>query len=175
MLKNISIIAILSLLISCQSTKKSNEINQEQEFDINQQVIEEEQQFEVIEDEQQASEINEIKEEKIVEVQDRVFFGYDSSNISNEAKEILNIQADWLMNNPKIQITIEGHCDERGTREYNIALGEKRAVSVKNYLIEKGIENSRIKTISFGKEKPAFFGNSQETHAKNRRAVVVVK
>jgi len=171
MLKNISIIAILSLLISCQSTKKSNEFKQEQEFDINQQVIEEDQ-FEVIEDEQQASEINEAK---IVEVQDRVFFGYDSSNITREAKEILNVQADWLMNNPKIRITIEGHCDERGTREYNIALGEKRAVAVKNYLIEKGIENSRIKTISFGKEKPAFFGNSDETHAKNRRAVVIVK
>lgn len=171
MLKNISIIAILSLLISCQSTKKSSEINQEQELDINQQVIEEDQ-FEVIEDEQQASEIN---EGKVVEVQDRVFFGYDSSSIAGEAKEILNVQADWLMNNPKIRITIEGHCDEKGTREYNIALGEKRAVAVKNYLIEKGIENSRIKTISFGKEKPAFFGNSQETHDKNRRAVVIVK
>ncbi len=135
--------------------------------------------YEVL-DENKAEELNKQAEkyqpvikDEVVEIQDRVFFGYDSAMISNEAKEILNLQAKWLNNNPDVKITIEGHCDERGTREYNIALGEKRAHSAKEYLVNKGVSANRIKTISYGKEKPAFLGNSREIHAKNRRAVVV--
>ncbi len=109
-----------------------------------------------------------------VEVQDRVFFGYDSSDVNDEAKKILDVQVAWLKSDPSIRITIEGHCDERGTREYNIALGEKRANSVKKYLVASGVEATRIKTVSFGKERPAFFGATEEIFNKNRRAVTVI-
>ena len=110
-----------------------------------------------------------------VEVKDRVFFDYDSSSINNSAKEILDIQATWLNSETSIKIMVEGHCDERGTREYNIALGEKRANSVKKYLISKGIDSSRISATSYGKERPAFFGSTESVMSKNRRAVTVVK
>ena len=110
-----------------------------------------------------------------VEVKDRIFFDYDSSSINSSAKEILDIQATWLNSETSIKIMIEGHCDERGTREYNIALGEKRANSVKKYLISKGIDSSRISVTSYGKERPAFFGSSESVMSKNRRAVTVVK
>ena len=110
-----------------------------------------------------------------VEVKDRIFFDYDSSSINSSAKEILDIQAIWLNSETSIKIMIEGHCDERGTREYNIALGEKRANSVKKYLISKGIDSSRISATSYGKERPAFFGSSESVMSKNRRAVTIVK
>ena len=118
------------------------------------------------------SKIDEQVEE--IEVKDRVFFAYDSAKLSKEAKRILDVQAEWLNSDNSIQITIEGHCDERGTREYNIALGEKRANSARNYLVKKGVAKSRIKTVSYGKEKPAFFGSNPEIMAKNRRAVTVI-
>lgn len=110
-----------------------------------------------------------------VEVKDRIFFDYDSSSINNSAKEILDIQATWLNSETSIKIMIEGHCDEKGTREYNIALGEKRANSVKKYLISKGIDSSRISATSYGKERLAFFGSSESVMSKNRRAVTIVK
>lgn len=127
-------------------------------------------------DEQQAAELNRQAQEQIEEivVQDRVLFGYDSYEISDEAKNILDTQTAWLKSDTAIKVTIEGHCDERGTREYNIALGERRANSVKKYLISKGIAESRIKTVSYGKERPAFLGSSDEVLGKNRRAVTVV-
>ena len=81
---------------------------------------------------------------------DRVFFAFDRSDISAEAREILTRQADWLRRYPNVSVTIEGHCDERGTREYNLALGERRAQAVKNVLVASGIPASRISTISYG-------------------------
>src|SRR6516165_1387367 len=105
---------------------------------------------------------------------DRVFFAFDRSDISAEAREILTRQADWLRRSPTVSVTIEGHCDERGTREYNLALGERRAQAVKNVLVASGIPASRISTISYGKERPAVVGSSEEAYAQNRRAVTTV-
>ena len=88
------------------------------------------------------------QEDLIVNVGDRVFFGYDSSDLDSDALELLQDQVAWLKQNSDVTVTIEGHCDERGTREYNLALGEKRAQAVKNYLIGLGINPDRVSTIS---------------------------
>ena len=105
---------------------------------------------------------------------DRIFFAFDRSDISPEAREILARQADWLRRYPNVSVTIEGHCDERGTREYNLALGERRAQAAKNVLVATGIPAARISTISYGKERPAVVGSTEEANAQNRRAVTVV-
>jgi peptidoglycan-associated lipoprotein len=105
---------------------------------------------------------------------DRIFFAFDRSDISPEAREILTRQADWLRRYPNVTVTIEGHCDERGTREYNLALGERRAQAAKNVLVAAGIPAARISTISYGKERPAVVGSTEEAYAQNRRAVTVV-
>jgi len=105
---------------------------------------------------------------------DRVFFAFDRADISPEARQILVRQADWLRRYPNVTVTIEGHCDERGTREYNLALGERRAQAAKNVLVASGIPASRISTISYGKERPAVVGSSEESYAQNRRAVTVI-
>ena len=105
---------------------------------------------------------------------DRVFFAFDRSDITPESQQILERQADWLRRYPNVTVTIEGHCDERGTREYNLALGERRAQAVKNVLVALGVPASRISTISYGKERPAVVGSSEEAYAQNRRAVTTV-
>jgi peptidoglycan-associated lipoprotein len=105
---------------------------------------------------------------------DRIFFSFDRSDISPEAREILTRQAEWLRRYPNVTVTIEGHCDERGTREYNLALGERRAQAAKNVLVALGISASRISTTSYGKERPAVVGSTEEAWAQNRRAVTVV-
>jgi peptidoglycan-associated lipoprotein len=105
---------------------------------------------------------------------DRVFFAFDRSDITPEARQILARQADWLRRYPNVTVTIEGHCDERGTREYNLALGERRAQAVKNVLVAMGIPAARMSTISYGKERPAVVGSTEEAYAQNRRAVTVV-
>lgn len=106
---------------------------------------------------------------------DIVYFAFDSSSLSESALLILKKQASWLNAYPKTTITIEGNCDERGTREYNLALGERRANAVKDYLISQGVAPSRISVISYGKERPAVIGSSEEAWALNRRAVSVVQ
>jgi len=102
---------------------------------------------------------------------DRVFFAYDSSDLTDHARATLAKQAEWLMHYPRVRVTIEGHCDERGTREYNLALGDRRATAVKNYLIALNVPANRLKTISYGKERPAEPGN----YSQNRRGVLVVQ
>ncbi len=114
------------------------------------------------------------QEDLIVNVGDRVFFGYDSSDLDSDALELLQDQVAWLKQNSDVSVTIEGHCDERGTREYNLALGEKRAQAVKNYLIGLGINPDRVSTISYGKERPAVVGSNDGAWAQNRRAVTLV-
>ena len=114
------------------------------------------------------------QEDLIVNVGDRVFFGYDSSDLDSDALELLQDQVAWLKQNSDVTITIEGHCDERGTREYNLALGEKRAQAVKNYLIGLGINPDRVSTISYGKERPAVVGSNDGAWAQNRRSVTLV-
>ena len=106
-------------------------------------------------------------------VGDRVFFEYDSSQIGDAAKQTLTKQAAWLKQYPNINLSVEGHCDERGTREYNIALGERRANAAKKVLVSLGIPANRISTISYGKERPAVVGSDESAWSQNRRAVSV--
>ena len=114
------------------------------------------------------------QEDLIVNVGDRVFFGYDSSELDSDAQELLQDQVAWLKQYSDVSVIIEGHCDERGTREYNLALGEKRAQAVKNYLISLGISSDRVSTISYGKERPAVVGSNDGAWAQNRRSVTIV-
>jgi len=105
---------------------------------------------------------------------DTVHFATDSSDIDSEAQSILTKQAQWLAKYPNVRVTIEGHCDERGTREYNLALGDRRANSAKNFLVNAGVNAARISVISYGKERPIATGSDEEAWAQNRRAVTVV-
>ena len=114
------------------------------------------------------------QEDLIVNVGDRVFFGYDSSDLDSDALELLQDQVAWLKQHSDVSVIVKGHCDERGTREYNLALGEKRAQSVKNYLISLGISSDRVSTISYGKERPAVVGSNDGAWAQNRRSVTTV-
>jgi peptidoglycan-associated lipoprotein len=109
-----------------------------------------------------------------VNVGDRVYFAYDSSVIDEAARQTLDRQAQWLEQFPNVQVMIEGHSDERGTREYNLALGERRAAAAKNYLTTLGVSPTRILTISYGEERPADPGHDESAYALNRRAVTVV-
>lgn len=106
---------------------------------------------------------------------DRVFFDYDSIVLSDESQRILLKQAEWLQAHPAVSILIEGHSDERGTRNYNMALGERRSTVTRDYLVNLGIDSSRIETVSFGKERPAVVGDSEDSWEKNRRAVTVIQ
>jgi peptidoglycan-associated lipoprotein len=110
----------------------------------------------------------------VVNVGDRVFFDSDSSELSPTAQATLNKQAQWLNRYGNYAFTIEGHADERGTREYNFALGARRAAHVKEYLISRGVAASRIRTISYGKERPVATCDEQRCWSQNRRAVTVL-
>ena len=113
------------------------------------------------------------QEDLIVNVGDRVFFAYDSAELDADAQELLLYQATWFKEHDIQSITIEGHCDERGTREYNLALGEKRAQAVKNYLNGLGVFPV-INTLSYGKERPAVVGSNEGAWSQNRRSVTKV-
>lgn len=104
---------------------------------------------------------------------DVIYFDTDRYNISAEDQTALQQQAQWLMKYPSKRATIEGHCDERGTRDYNLALGERRANAAKNYLVSLGVDASRLTTVSYGKERPVALGSDEASWAKNRRAVTV--
>ena len=106
-------------------------------------------------------------------VADRIFFDTDKYDVDAPDQETLRSQATWLARYPNVRVTVEGHADERGTRDYNIALGERRANAAKNYLATLGVDNSRISTISYGKERPEALGSDEESWARNRRAVTV--
>lgn len=104
-------------------------------------------------------------------VGDRVFFGYDRYDLTTEAKTQLDLQSRWLQQYSSVSITIEGHADERGTREYNIALGERRANATRDYLVSTGVSAARVNVVSYGKERPAVTGEDPSAWAQNRRAV----
>lgn len=106
----------------------------------------------------------------VVNVGDRVYFDTDSHDIREDARPLLSSQSDWLRRYPSVAVRIEGNADERGTREYNLALGARRANSVRDFLVSQGISSSRISTISFGKESPIDTGNGEESWQKNRNA-----
>ena len=103
-----------------------------------------------------------------------VLFGFDQYDIDPEARRILDSQAQWLNAHPAARITIEGHADERGTREYNLGLGDRRANAAKNYLAARGVSAMRINTVSYGKERPVALGSDEGSWAQNRRAVTIV-
>ena len=107
-------------------------------------------------------------------ITDRIYFATDSSVVDSEGQAALDRQAAWLKSNESVNVTLEGHADERGTREYNIALGERRATAAKSYLVSQGVSASRITTISYGKERPATTGNDESAWSQNRRAVTVI-
>jgi peptidoglycan-associated lipoprotein len=109
------------------------------------------------------------QEAKDMFLNEDIHFEFDSSILTPEAQLILKKKAEWLQNNPESMSTIEGHCDERGTSEYNLALGDRRATSAKNFLVDLGISASRLTTISYGEERPVDPGKSEDAWAKNRR------
>jgi peptidoglycan-associated lipoprotein len=104
-----------------------------------------------------------------------IFYGYDSSSLTTEAQDVLRKKAAFLKANPNVKVTIEGHCDERGTNEYNLALGEARAKSAKAFMVDLGISAARMATISYGEERPLVQGRTEEAFAKNRRAHFVIE
>ena len=112
--------------------------------------------------------------EKLAQVGNTVYFGFDSSELTGEAQAILDRQAAFLNVNPTMVVIIEGHADERGTREYNLALGDRRAVAVRDYLLAKGLNASRVRTVSYGKERPAVSGSNEGSWEFNRRAATVL-
>ena len=114
------------------------------------------------------------QEDLIVNVGDRVFFEFDSSDLTVDAQATLDAQAARLMQYPDTNITIEGHADERGTREYNLALGDKRAFAVYSYLAQAGIDTNRMEYISWGKERPEVVGSDETAYSQNRRGVTTV-
>ena len=114
------------------------------------------------------------QEELTVEVGDRVFFDFDQYNIRADQRGTVEALAAWLDTNPSVTLTIEGHADERGTREYNLALGERRANSVRDYLVALGINPARLSTVSYGEERPAVLGSNDSAWAQNRRGVFAV-
>lgn len=105
---------------------------------------------------------------------DTIYFATDAYDIDAEDQATLTKQAAWLQKYPNVSVTVEGHCDERGTREYNLALGDRRANAAKNFLVSAGIAASRISVISYGKERPVAMGSDESAWAQNRRAVTVV-
>ena len=128
-----------------------------------------------------------LKEESLTEEKERtrlerdifenedILFEFDSAKLSEEAQQILRTKAEWLRKNPRAQVIIEGHCDERGTNEYNLALGDRRAFSAKAFLIDLGISLSRLTTVSYGEERPLDSRSDEEAWAKNRRAHFVIR
>ena len=114
------------------------------------------------------------QEDLLLNVGDRVFFAFDRSDLNDNSQATLQKLAAWLTTYPNVTLTIEGHCDERGTREYNLALGERRADAARDYLVALGINGGRLTTISYGKERPAVLGSNEEAWAQNRRDVFVV-
>jgi peptidoglycan-associated lipoprotein len=110
----------------------------------------------------------------IANVGDRVFFDFDKYALRADAKATLDKQIAWLKKYPTYNLTVEGHADERGTREYNLALGERRANSVKEYLVAGGLPAARVKTISYGKERPVALGSNEAAWSQNRRGVTVL-
>jgi len=114
------------------------------------------------------------QEDLVQNVGDRVFFDYDSAVLTPDGRRTLERQAEWLQLFPELKITIEGHCDERGTREYNLALGERRATAARDYLIAFGMNPARLRTTSYGKERPYALGHNEESWGLNRRSVTVV-
>jgi peptidoglycan-associated lipoprotein len=115
------------------------------------------------------------QEDLAASIGDRVLFATDSYRLAPDQQEVLRRQAEWLNRYRQVQVTIEGHADERGTREYNLALGQRRANSARDLLVSNGVSSARVQTISYGKDRPEQLGSTQDAWARNRRAVTTVR
>jgi peptidoglycan-associated lipoprotein len=115
------------------------------------------------------------QEDLVANVGDRVFFDTDRSNIRADQRATLDRQSAWMGRFPQVQVMVEGHADERGTREYNLALGQRRANAARDVLVAGGVAPARISTISYGKDRPAALGSNEQAWSQNRRAVTVVR
>jgi peptidoglycan-associated lipoprotein len=115
------------------------------------------------------------QEDLVANIGDRVFFETDRSNIRADQRPVLDRQAGWMRQHQQVQVTVEGHADERGTREYNLALGQRRANAARDVLVANGVSGARVSTISYGKDRPTALGSTEEAWAQNRRAVTVVR
>ena len=115
------------------------------------------------------------QEDLVANVGDRVFFDYDRSNIRADQRPVMQRQAEWMGRYPEVRVQVQGHADERGTREYNLAIGQRRANAARDALVAGGVNPARVSTISFGKDQPASLGSDEGSWAQNRRAVTVVQ
>jgi peptidoglycan-associated lipoprotein len=115
------------------------------------------------------------EEDLVANVGDRVFYAFNSSTLSDAAQTTLSKQADWLAKYPNVTVQVAGNCDDRGTEEYNLALGQRRANAAKDFLVAKGVSSSRITTISYGKDRPTALGDDEQAWAQNRTAITSVK
>ncbi len=115
------------------------------------------------------------QEDLVANIGDRVFFETDSSAVRGDQRPVLERQARWMQQHPQVQVMVEGHADERGTREYNLALGQRRANAARDVLVANGVSGARVSTISYGKDRPTALGSSEDAWAQNRRAVTVVR
>ncbi len=115
------------------------------------------------------------QEDLVANVGDRVFYVLDSSQLSGEARGTLDRQAGWLDRYPQVSVQVAGNCDDRGTEEYNLALGQRRANSARDYLVARGVSSARVSTISYGKDRPTALGDTEESWSQNRNAITVVR
>jgi len=115
------------------------------------------------------------EEDLVANVGDRVFYGFNLSTLSSEAQGTLDRQAAWLGKYPSVTVQVAGNCDDRGTEEYNLALGQRRANAARDYLVAKGVSSSRITTISYGKDRPTALGDDEDAWRQNRNAITSVK
>ena len=160
------IMVILSLtLVGCGSTQKKSDSSSDRDS---------QEKDSTIDNQGLTLELNGDSDSGTAGALQTVFFAFDSAALTDEAKRNLENNSEYLQDNDDIEIQIEGHADERGGVQYNLALGEKRAESVKDYLVALGVSSSRISTLSFGKERPLAFGHNEEAWSQNRRANFVV-
>jgi peptidoglycan-associated lipoprotein len=123
----------------------------------------------------QAQTVQPVQKEVAKPATNSVYFAFDKSDLDSAARATLDANAEWLNANANVNVTVEGNCDQRGTREYNLALGQRRADSVRDYLTQHGVNTDRIKTVSYGKERPRCKGTGEACWAQNRRADIVVR
>ncbi|MGH1363303.1 MAG: peptidoglycan-associated lipoprotein Pal [Calditrichia bacterium] len=163
-------VLMFALIMSCGSSKQTIE-DTGPVFE----PVEEETTIPIEKPVEQQEEVRPPRVEKVPMTMRTLYFGYDEATLTTDAVRILQDNAKVLKDYPDVRITVEGHCDERGTIEYNLALGDRRARSVKQFLIDLGVSSNRIATVSYGKERPADRGRSESAYSLNRRAEFVIK
>jgi peptidoglycan-associated lipoprotein len=129
---------------------------------------------EALKEEQLSAESERFQSERDMFENDDILYEFDSASLSVDAQQILRRKAEWLRENPRARVNIEGHCDERGTNEYNLALGDRRAFSAKSFLVDLGIDDSRLTTVSYGEEQPIDSRSAEDAWSQNRRAHFVI-